>query len=54
MILGQVADGFGVGDLRVGLPVEVVVEPLDHEEGQTKLVWRWRPIDRLDEEQAGN
>jgi uncharacterized OB-fold protein len=54
VILGQVADGFGVGDLRVGLPMEVVVEPLDHEGGQTKLVWRWRPIDAAYDEQAAN
>jgi uncharacterized OB-fold protein len=40
VILGQVADGFGVSDLVVGAPVELVVEPLEGE----KLVWRWRPI----------
>jgi hypothetical protein len=42
IILGQVADGFGVGDLHVGSPVELVVEPLDPE---GKLVWRWRPVE---------
>jgi hypothetical protein len=44
VILGQVADGFGVGDLHVGAPVELVVEPLERDGEQTKLVWRWRPI----------
>ena len=27
-MLGQVADGYGVGDLRVGAEVELVVETL--------------------------
>jgi uncharacterized OB-fold protein len=50
VVLGQVADGFGVGDLRIGTPVEVVVEPLDPplrdrvDAESTKLVWRWRPV----------
>jgi uncharacterized OB-fold protein len=41
VILGQVADGFGVGDLEVGATVEVVVEPLDP---SGALVWKWRPV----------
>ena len=45
VILGQVADGFGVGDLHVGTPVELVVEPLDPE---GRLVWRWRPVVEAD------
>jgi hypothetical protein len=44
IILGQVADGFGVGDLHVGSPVELVVEPLESDGETVKLVWRWRPI----------
>ncbi len=39
--LGQVASGFGVGDLHVGATVEVVVEPLD---SSGALVWKWRPV----------
>jgi uncharacterized OB-fold protein len=46
VVLGQVAAGFGVGDLRVGAPVELVVEPLYRDEdGTERLVWRWRPLD---------
>lgn len=41
VILGQVASGFGIGDLRVGAEVEVVVEPLDP---SGALVWKWRPL----------
>jgi uncharacterized protein len=45
-VLGQVADGYGVADLRVGAEVELVVEPLDDE----LLVWRWKPVTELGEE----
>ena len=45
-VLGQVADGYGVGDLRVGAEVELVVEPLDEQ----LLVWRWKPVAELGEE----
>jgi uncharacterized protein len=45
-VLGQVADGYGVADLRVGAEVELVVEPLDEE----LLVWRWKPVAELGEE----
>jgi uncharacterized OB-fold protein len=45
-VLGQVADGYGVADLRVGAEAELVVEPLDDE----LLVWRWKPVTELGEE----
>jgi uncharacterized OB-fold protein len=41
VVLGQVASGYGVGDLRVGTRVELVVEPLDP---SGSLVWKWRPV----------
>ena len=44
VILGQVADGYGVGDLHVGCPVELVVEPLETDGDTDRLVWRWRPV----------
>jgi uncharacterized OB-fold protein len=40
VVLGQVADGYGVDDLRIGTPVELVVEPLD----DSSLIWRWKPV----------
>jgi uncharacterized protein len=52
VILGQVADGFDLSDLRVGSPVEVVVEPLDSAADATKVVWRWRPIQSDERSQA--
>jgi uncharacterized OB-fold protein len=44
VVLGQVADGCGVGDLSVGTRVELVVEPLETDGDTTRLVWRWRPL----------
>jgi hypothetical protein len=45
VVLGQVADGFGVDDLTIGAEVELVVEPLhtDAATDTTYLTWRWRP-----------
>ena len=40
VVMGQVADGFGVADLHVGDEVELVVEPLYED----KVSWRWRPV----------
>jgi uncharacterized OB-fold protein len=44
VVLGQVATGFGVGDLAVGAPVELVVEPLYELDGVTHLIYRWKPV----------
>ena len=54
VVLGQVARGFGVDDLRVGAPVELVVEPLYEVDGVTHLVWRWRPTDAGDAVDPGD
>jgi acetyl-CoA acetyltransferase/uncharacterized OB-fold protein len=44
VVLGQVADGYGVHDLAVGTPVELVVEPLYDDGDTTYLTWRWKPL----------
>ena len=44
VILGQVATGYGVGDLRVGAEVELVVEPLYEIDGVEHLIYRWKPV----------
>lgn len=51
VVLGQVARGWGVADLRVGGEVELVVEPLYRDETGERLVWRWKPVTALGEEQ---
>ncbi|MEY2426764.1 MAG: uncharacterized protein QOI61_2336 [Actinomycetota bacterium] len=43
VVLGQVAKGYGVGDLKVGAPVELVVEPLYEIDGVEHLMYRWKP-----------
>ena len=43
VVLGQVADGYGVADLSIGAEVELVVEPLYTDGDTTYLTWRWRP-----------
>lgn len=43
VVLGQVAAGYGVADLAVGAPVELVVEPLYELDGVSHLIWRWKP-----------
>jgi uncharacterized OB-fold protein len=49
-VLGQVADGYGVGDLRVGAEVELVIEPLNADDEGDLLIWRWKPVTELGEE----
>ena len=44
VILGQVADGYGVDDLSVGSTVELVVEPLYELDGVSHLIYRWKPV----------
>ena len=45
VVLGQVADGYGVDDLTVGTPVELVVEPLyTDDDGTERSIWRWKPV----------
>lgn len=47
VVLGQVAQGYGTADLRVGQEVELVVEP---EHAADTVVWRWKPVVELGEE----
>ena len=50
VVLGQVADGYGVADLRVGAEVELVVEPLYSDESGERTIWRWKPVTELGSE----
>ncbi len=50
VILGQVAAGYGVRDLRVGQEAELVVETLyTHDDGE-RTIWRWKPVVEMGEE----
>ena len=44
IVLGQVAAGVGVEQLKVGMPVELVLEPLYTEGDTDKMVWKWKPL----------
>ena len=46
VVLGQVARGYTVADLRVGAEVELVVEPWEGD----RVIWRWKPVAELGEE----
>jgi uncharacterized OB-fold protein len=43
VVLGQLAEGYGVADVRVGSEVELVVETLYVDESGPRTVWRWLP-----------
>ena len=44
VVMGQVADGYGVEDLDVGTEVELVIEELFSDDDSTYVVWRWKPV----------
>jgi uncharacterized OB-fold protein len=44
VVLGQLAAGYGIDDVEVGTPVELVVEPLFEIDGETTTVWKWKPV----------
>lgn len=43
VVLGQLARGVTVDDVKVGDPVELVVEPVYEIDGETHLIYRWQP-----------
>jgi len=44
VVLGQLAEGHGVEDVRVGSEVELVVETLYNDESGDRTIWRWLPV----------
>lgn len=43
VVLGQVASGYGVDDLAVGMKMSLVIETLYSDDEHDHLMWRWRP-----------
>ncbi|MDY0006360.1 MAG: OB-fold domain-containing protein [Spongiibacteraceae bacterium] len=43
IVLGQVVKGVDVTQLKVGMDVELVLEPLYSDDSGDKLVWKWKP-----------
>jgi uncharacterized OB-fold protein len=44
VVMGQVADDVNVDDLRVGMPVELILDVLYDDDDAEYLVWKWRPM----------
>jgi uncharacterized OB-fold protein len=44
VVLGQLADGYGIGDVEVGSEVELVIEELFTDDEGTRVVWKWKPV----------
>ena len=45
VVLGQVVTGTSVEDLKVGMPVELVLETLHETDDDVKVTWKWQPTD---------
>jgi uncharacterized OB-fold protein len=45
IVLGQVAAGIGVEQLKVGTPMELTLETLYQDGDTDKLIWKWKPMD---------
>ena len=43
VVMGQVAKGFDVGDLKAGMEMELVIDTLFEDEENAYTVWKWRP-----------
>jgi uncharacterized OB-fold protein len=50
VVLGQVAGGYGVADLKVGQEAELVVETLYTDDDGERTIWRWKPVVEMGEE----
>ena len=44
VVLGQLAAGVEASELKAGMSVELVVEPLYEDDDTEYLVWKWKPI----------
>ncbi|MCP4038738.1 MAG: benzoylsuccinyl-CoA thiolase, partial [bacterium] len=44
VVLGQLADGVEHSDLKAGMKVELVIEPLYDLDDKTHTVWKWKPL----------
>lgn len=44
IVLGQVVEGVGVEQLKVGMEVELVLAKLHTEGDADKVTWKWKPV----------
>ncbi|MGI9591902.1 MAG: Zn-ribbon domain-containing OB-fold protein [Myxococcota bacterium] len=43
VVMGQVAQGFDVSDLKCGMEMELVVDTLYEDDENAYTIWKWRP-----------
>ncbi len=43
VVLGQVVSDVNVEDLKVGMPMDLVLDVLHPDEDGDKLIWKWKP-----------
>jgi hypothetical protein len=46
VVLGQVAAGYTVEDLKVGMEVQLVLDTLYEDDDHEYVVWKWKPVGR--------
>lgn len=44
VVLGQVIEGVPCEELKVGMPVELVLEQLHETDDDIKMTWKWKPV----------
>ena len=44
VILGQVVEGVGVDDLKIGMEMELTLDTLLEDEESETLTWKWKPV----------
>jgi len=44
VVLGQVAPGFELGDLKAGMEMELVLDTLFEDDDNEYITWKWRPV----------
>ena len=49
VVLGQLATGFGVTDVKVGSPVDLVLETIYSDESGDRTMWKWLPTESSEE-----
>ena len=43
-IIGQLAKGVTVQEVKVGMEVELILEPLFEDEKNQYIIWKWKPV----------
>lgn len=44
VVLGRLVKGVNLADLKVGMPMELVVDVLSEDETTAKTTWKWKPV----------